>query len=137
MYDRMLDKHNRPAFDDMAAYCGKSMELFIRINKWLSEVCETTQEIVFPYGNNYGWGVAHRKKKKLICNVFAENGAFTVMIRLSNEQFLLLYGGMGEETRKCIDNKYPCGDGGWLHYRVTDEAQYCDIQKMLEVKCRS
>ena len=53
MYDRMLDKQNRPAFDDMAAYCGKSMKLFIRINEWLSEVCETTQEIVFPYGNNY------------------------------------------------------------------------------------
>ena len=69
MYDRMLDKQNRPAFDDMAAYCGKSMKLFIRINEWLSEVCETTQEIV------------------------------------------------------------------WLHYRVTGEAHFCDIQKMLEVKC--
>lgn len=102
MYDRMLDKQNRPAFDDMAAYCGKSMKLFIRINEWLSEVCETTQEIVFPYGNNYGWAVAHRKKKKLICNVFAENDAFTVMVRLSNEQFLSLYDRMGEETRKCI-----------------------------------
>lgn len=135
MYDRMLDKQNRPAFDDMAAYCGKSMKLFIRINEWLSEVCETTQEIVFPYGNNYGWAVAHRKKKKLICNVFAENDAFTVMVRLSNEQFLSLYDRMGEETRKCIDNKYPCGDGGWLHYRVTGETHFCDIQKMLEVKC--
>ena len=37
MYDRMLDKQNRPAFDDMAAYCGKSMKLFIRINEWLSD----------------------------------------------------------------------------------------------------
>ena len=23
MYERMLDKQNKPAFDDMAAYCGK------------------------------------------------------------------------------------------------------------------
>ena len=89
MYERMLDKQNKPAFDDMAAYCGKGMELFIRINEWLSDTCSTVQEITFPYGNKYGWAVAHRKKKKLICNVFAENGAFTVMIRLSNAQFHL------------------------------------------------
>lgn len=82
MYERMLDKQNKPAFDDMAAYCGKGMELFIRINEWLSDTCSTVQEITFPYGNKYGWAVAHRKKKKLICNVFAENGAFTVMIRI-------------------------------------------------------
>lgn len=135
MYDRMLDKQNRPTFDDMAAYCGKGMELFIRVNKWLSSVCNTTQEICFPYGNHYGWAVAHRKRKKLICNVFAENGAFTVMIRLSNDQFHLIYDQVGKETQEYIDNKYPCGDGGWLQYRVTNEADFCDIQKMLEIKC--
>lgn len=48
MYERMLDKQNRPAFDDMAAYCGKGMELFVRINEWLLNVCNTTQEISFP-----------------------------------------------------------------------------------------
>ncbi len=64
MYERMLDKQNKPAFDDMAAYCGKGMELFIRINEWLSDTCSTVQEITFPYGNKYGWAVAHRKKKK-------------------------------------------------------------------------
>ena len=99
MYERMLDKQNKPAFDDMAAYCGKGMELFIRINEWLSDTCGTVQEITFPYGNKYGWAVAHRKKKKLICNVFAENGAFTVMIRLSNAQFHLVYDRLRRKLR--------------------------------------
>lgn len=137
MYDRMLDKQHKPTFDAMADYCDKGMELFIRINEWLSNVCNTTQEISFPYGNNYGWAVTHRKKKRLICNVFAEHDAFTVMIRLSNEQFHLLYGQMEKETQECFDNKYPCGDGGWLHYRVTGDAHFCDIQKMLKLKCSS
>lgn len=137
MYERMLDKQIRPTFDDMAAYCGKGMKLFVRINEWLSNVRHTTPEISFPYGNNYGWAVAHRKKKKLICNVFAENGSFTVMIRLSNNQFHMVYDQLEEETQACIDSRYPCGDGGWLHYRVTSEAHFCDIQKMLEMKCAS
>ena len=135
MYDRMLNKGDRPTFEDMAAYCGEAGEGFVRLNRWLSDECGTAQEISFPYGNNYGWAVAHRKKKKLICNVFAEDGAFTVMIRLSDGQFRSVYDRVEQETRACIDNKYPCGDGGWLHYRVTGEAQYGDIQKMLRVKC--
>lgn len=46
MYDRMLDRQNKPTFDDMTAYCGKGMELFVRINEWLSSACSTTQETV-------------------------------------------------------------------------------------------
>lgn len=137
MYGRMLDRQNRPTFDDMAAYCGKGMALFVRINEWLSTACSTTQEISFPYGNNYGWAVTHRKKKKLVCNVFAEKDAFAVMLRLSNEQFHRVYDQTEKETQECIDNKYPCGNGGWLHYRVTSEVHFCDIQKMLEIKCIS
>ena len=135
MYDRMLDKQRKPTFDEMCEYCGKGKELFIRINECVLEVCQTTQEICFPYGNNYGWAAAHRKKKKLVCNVFAERDAFTVMLRLSNQQFHLAYGQVEKETQECIDNKYPCGDGGWLHYRGTGEAHFCDIQKLLEMKC--
>ncbi|WP_334304783.1 hypothetical protein [Murimonas intestini] len=25
--------------------------------------------MVFPYGNKYGWGIGHYKKKKLLCMV--------------------------------------------------------------------
>lgn len=90
MYERMLDRQDRPTLDDMAAYCGEGGEPFIQINRWLS-----------------------------------------------NEQFRSVYDRLEKETQDCIDRKYPCGDGGWLHYRVTSEAHYSDIQKLLEVKCAS
>ena len=31
-------------------------------------------------------------------------------------------------------NKYPCGDGGWIHYRVICQEHYEDIKKLLAVK---
>ena len=34
-----------------------------------------------------------------------------------------------------IDHKYPCGDGGWIHYRVAGPEQFEDIQVLLTVKC--
>lgn len=135
MYERMLNKQEKPDVTDMAAYCGEMAEPFIRLNEWLKESCGTAQEVTFPYGNQYGWGIAHRLKKKLVCNIFPEKSAFTVMMRLSGPQFASVYGEVQAYTQEYIDHRYPCGDGGWIHYRVTCKAHYEDIEKLLTVKC--
>lgn len=135
MYERMLDKTAVPTIEELTAYCGETAELFARLNDWLSETCGTAQEVVFPYGNKYGWGVAHKKKGKLLCNIFAERGAFTVMLRLPDVQFDSVYVKVGAYTRQYIDNKYPCGDGGWIHYRVTCEEHFNDMKTLMKVKC--
>lgn len=135
MYERMLNKQTPPTMEEMIAYCGASGERFTQLNEWLTATYQTEQKITFPYGNQYGWGISHHRKKKLICNVFAENGSFTVMVRLSGKQFNSLYAEVLPYTQEYIDNKYPCGDGGWIHYRVTSPEQLSDIQKMLSIKC--
>lgn len=135
MYERMLDKQIIPSFEDMAAYCGENAELFTQLNEWLCGGFATEKSFSFPYGNNYGWCVAHRKKKKLLCNIFAENGSFTVMMRLSNRQYKSVYEDLCKYTREYIDDRYPCGDGGWIHYRVTCKEHFDDIKKLLAVKC--
>lgn len=135
MYERMLDKSLEPTIDELSAYCGENADLFVRLNKWLGETYGTVQEVVFPYGNTYGWGVAHRIKRKLICNIFAERDAFTVMLRLSNAQFSSIYNVVGVSTQEIIDNRYICGDGGWVHCRVTCEESLEDIKTMLKAKC--
>lgn len=135
MYERMLNKQEEPSIADMTAYCGKTAELFTLINGWLSKTYGTVQVIVFPYGNQYGWCVAHRKKKKLICNIFAENNAFTVMMRLSDKQFASVYDQVGKNAQDSIATRYPCSDGGWIHYRITDKKHIYDLQKLLAVKC--
>lgn len=134
MYERMLNKEVAPTVMEMTAYCGKTAELFSLLNEWISRNYGTEQKIVFPYGNKYGWGIAHRKKGKLICNIFAERDSFTVMIRLSNGQFAAVYDQVRENTQECIDHRYPCGDGGWIHYRVICPENFEDIQKILTVR---
>ena len=136
MYERMLNKKEEPTVEEMTSYCDGNGERFSRLNRWLSETWRTVQQVTFPYGNQYGWGMAHRIGKKLICNVFAEDNAFTVMVRLSDKQFGSVYGHVQTYTQAYIDHKYPCGDGGWIHYRVTCEDHYGDIQRILAVKCR-
>lgn len=134
MYERMLEKQVEPTIEEMSTYCGDNSESFTILNDWLSHKYGTVQKISFPYGNHYGWGIAHRVKKKLICNIFPEKNAFSVMIRLSNKQFAAVYHNVHEYTKDYIDNKYPCSDGGWIHYRVLSEEHLKDIKKLLIVK---
>lgn len=135
MYERMLDKQNKPTIEEMTSYCGENAELFTLLNKLLLNTYDTAAKAVFPYGNNYGWGIAHKKKQKLLCNIFPEENAFTVMMRLSDEQFNSVYDQVQKYTQEYIDNRYPCGDGGWIHYRITCKENFEDIQMLLAVKC--
>lgn len=135
MYERMLNKQIVPTVAEMTAYCAENAERFSLINDWLTTTFHTEQKVVFPYGNSYGWGIGHYKKKKLICNIFAEAGAFTVMMRLSNPQFEAIYSELKTYTQESIDHKYPCGDSGWIHYRVLCQDHLEDIKKLLAVKC--
>ena len=34
-----------------------------------------------------------------------------------------------------IDNKYPCGSGGWIHAEITDDERLEDIKLLLTIKC--
>ncbi len=135
MYERMLNKQLVPTMDEMSAYCGDAALLFIELSEWLHDTYDTEQKIVFPYGNNYGWGIAHKRKQKLVCNIFAENGAFTVMLRLTDKQFSSVYDRVCKDTQEYIDHKYPCSDGGWIHYRVMNRKNFEDIKLLLAVKC--
>ena len=137
MYERMLNKSEAPTIDAMAAYCGAAAAMFTELNERMSAEYGTAQTIVFPYGNNYGWGVSHKRKGSLVCNVFPENGAFTVMLRMTNAQFMSVYDRLGDYARNNIDNKYPCNDGGWIHHRVTCKEEFADILALLSVKCGS
>ena len=135
MYERMLDKRTTPTIEEMTGYCGENAELFSALNEFLVATFETEHKVVFPYGNKYGWGIGHYKKKKLMCNIFAEAGAFTIMMRLSNTQYESIYDSLGKKAQECINNKYPCGDGGWINYRITCKEHLEDIQKLLVLKC--
>jgi len=136
MYERMLSKVVVPTKAEMAKYCAKNAERFSMINDWLTTTFHTEQKVVFPYGNKYGWAIGHYIKKKLVCNIFAEKDAFTVMMRLTNKQYGAIYNDVKKYSKNLIDSKYSCGDGGWIHYRVEEQEHYEDLVKFLEIKCR-
>ena len=114
----MLDKTETPAFDDLIAYCGDSGALWLKLDDYLSKEFEAVRLIRFPYGKKYGWSAKYSRKSKHICDVFAENGAFTVFCKISASDYERVEGELTDYSKGIWGNAYQCGDGGWINYRI-------------------
>ncbi|MEG2751272.1 MAG: DUF3788 domain-containing protein [Anaerorhabdus sp.] len=133
-YSRMLDKTKPPTEEEFYEFCAQRKSLLYDCDHFLMSFDNVSKCLRFPYGNNYGWSYKYSRKNKLICEIFAEVEAFTVMIRLSNQQIDSIYGLVTAQTQELIDNKYPCSDGGWLHYRILNQDDLMDIKKLIQIK---
>ena len=130
----MLDKQTVPSFDDMVSYCGDVGELWKEMDQYLCDKLNMKGCIRFPYGNKYGWSMKYSYNNKHICDVFAENGAFMVLIRISDDAIEPIYNDLSSYAKTLWDNKYPCGSGGWLNYRITNKEQLQDLMKIIDIK---
>lgn len=56
------------------------------------------------------------------------------LIRVPNDAIRSVYSELSDYAKNVWNNKYPCGNGGWLNYRITDENQLQDLIKILDIK---
>ena len=119
----------------MTAYCGENGGFFTSLNEWLSRTFATEQKVVFPYGNQYGWGIAHRLKQKLVCNIFAENNGFTVMVRLSDSSMIPSTASCIHIPGSTLTQSIPAVTAAGFIIELHVRKILYDIQKLLTVKC--
>ena len=134
MYERMLNKQETPTFDDLIRYSGDVGALWLELDKHMEETYNAAKLIRFPYGKNYGWGVKYSIKSKHICDVFAENGAFTALLQVSTKAIETVFDDLADYAKQVWEDKYPCGGGGWIQFRVLNREQLQDLMKIIHAK---
>ena len=135
MYERMLDKKNKPTEEQVKEHLGaESFERLLSLESYLQSHYDLSKEMRFPYGNIYGWGYKYSHKSSHLCDAFFEDSAFTIMIQIGGKQAHRLEG-LSVKGQDLWDNRYPCGEGGgWVHYRVLSDEDLADIQKFISAK---
>jgi hypothetical protein len=138
MYERMLDKTVIPSEKEIEEYLGTtSVQLLCLFEEELEKRYELSKEKIFPFGNNYGWCYKYSYKSKHLCHLFFEKGAFTVLLQISGkdrEKLGTVLENFLPKSKELWEHRYPCGDGGWMHYRVMNEAEVNDIIRFIEIK---
>ena len=134
MYERMLNKQKIPTFDDLIHYSGDMGPLWLELDKRMEEKYNAAKQIRFPYGKEYGWSVKYSIKSKHICDVFAENGAFTALFQVSDKAMDTIYDELGAYAKDVWADKFPCASGGWIEFRVLNKERLCDLEKIIYAK---
>jgi len=134
MYERMLNKQEIPTFDDLIRHSGDCGNLWLQLDKDMEEKYNMSKLIRFPYGKEYGWSVKYSIKSKHICDVFAENGAFTALFQVTTKAIETIYDELDAYAKNIWENKSPCKGGGWIEFRVLNKAQLSDLLKIIHAK---
>ncbi len=134
MYERMLNKQEEPTFEDLIRFCGDSGALWLTLDEYLQTEFDSSKLIRFPYGNKYGWSAKYSRKNKHICDVFAENGAFTVKFQISSDSVDSVSNEMDDYAKAVWANKYPCSSGGWVDFRILNSEQLESAKVLLRAK---
>lgn len=137
---RFFDKNKIPTPSEIEQMLGAdAMERLNKLDSYLKDNYDLVREMKFPFGNQYGWSYKYSSKGKMLCYVFFENGAFTVTITIGKSELSKLINELPKmlpKTRELWANRYPCGEGGWIHYKVTHDCELKDIQKLIYIKKR-
>ena len=134
MHERMLNKQKVPTFDDLIRYSGDSGPLWTKLDKHMENEYNSSKTIRFPYGKDYGWSVKYSIKSRHICDVFAENGAFTALFQVSQKAMDTIHDELGTYAKDIWADKSPCAGGGWIEFRVLNEEQLQDLLKIIHAK---
>ena len=138
MYERLLNKEVEPTINEINSYIGsKSVALLEKLDKSLNSRYDIVRDLKFPYGNSYGWGFKYSHKKKHLCYIFFEQDVVTAMIQIGNSEVAKLNEQFSEflpRTKKLWEKRYPCGDGGFIHYRIFNEEELDDVLKLISLK---
>ncbi|MDD4592829.1 MAG: DUF3788 domain-containing protein [Parabacteroides sp.] len=138
MYERMLNKSKEPSITEIYEYIGESSFLLLNtFDETMKQRYDLKRDLKFPFGNNYGWGYKYSHKTKHLCYVFFEKNAITIQLQIGGNLVQKLEKVLPEcllKTKDYWNNRYPCGEGGWIHYRVLNGEELNDVIRLLAIK---
>jgi len=134
-YERMMNRQEKLAFEELVHYCGVSGGILKKLNKYMINVYRAEMAVCFPYGTE-GWCVRYSRKGKRIFDIFPENGAFTLNMRISNAVMEIIYSELSGGAKYAWDNRLCCQNGheSRILFRVFDMGHLQDIQKIIFAK---
>jgi hypothetical protein len=140
MYERMLNKEIVPTEESIKKYIGvKAFENISKIKSAMEKKQKINMELRFPYGNKYGWSYKiSDDKKRYLFDIFFEKGSINIMLKteIKKDKEIEIYNKLSEEGKNYWENRYPCGNGGWIHYRVINKKHLKDIGLFLSIKTK-
>lgn len=92
------------------------------------------EKIIIKDSPSQGWGINYRVGKNSLCYVHPEKTSLFVAFQITEAKMNEIKPFLSEYAWKVWENRYPCGKGGWMWYRLTDTKQIAELRLLLNNK---
>ena len=134
MYERLTDKNKEPTMDEFLDNMGICRELFEDIDGFLVNELNLEKTLRFQRADADSWSIKYNRKTKYFCDITSEKDAFTVTMRLSDDQIQRAYKIVNSYAKERLDNYHRTSNGGWVQYRVLNMEHLIDAKKILVIR---
>lgn len=130
MYDRLLNKSERPSEEDILSLIGEGASLWQESLNYVNEQYDCESELKF-FTKKYGWMIRYRKSNRTLCSFFPEENAFSVLIVLGakeSEKVELKKSELNDNFRTIFDETEQLRDGKWMWVRLLNQS---DLESLI------
>jgi len=94
-------------------------------------------KIIIKDSPSQGWGgVNYRVGKNFLCYIHPERKSLFIAIQISEEKIEKIKSQLSEYCLKVWENRYPCGKGGWMWYRLSNSYQVDEVRLLFNNKIK-
>lgn len=94
------------------------------------------EKIIIQDSKSAGWGVNYRVGKNSLCYIHPEINGLFIAVQIREAVIENIKAQLSDYALKVWENRYPCGEGGWMWYRLTQSNQIDEVRLLLNNKIR-
>ncbi len=96
----------------------------------------TLEKVIIKDSKSLGWGINYRVGANSLCYIHPEKSGLFVAFQIREDVIKTIKHKLSDYALKVWENRYPCGKGGWMWYRVTNEGQIDEVRLLLNSKIK-
>lgn len=107
---------------------------FLKLDDMLNE--DYILENVIINSKAEGWGINYRVGKNSLCYIHPEKNSLFIAFQIKEEKIEKIKNKLSDYALNVWDNRYPCGKGGWMWYRLTNFTQLEELKLLFNHKIK-
>jgi hypothetical protein len=138
-YSCFTDKKHPPAEPEIEIALGPLLPTYKEFIQFVLATYHPQEDgWRYLYGKQYGWAQRFMIKKKLLVNVYPNDGFFNAQINLPETAVQeALTWNLSPSTRQVMENAPLFSEGRWLWFPVRGQAELEDVKALLALRVRT
>lgn len=94
------------------------------------------EKVIIENSKTEGWGINYRAGSKSLCYIHPEKNGIFIAFQITEAAIEKVRSKLSDYALEVWEKRYPCGNGGWMWYRLTQSSQVDEVRLLLNHKIK-